>query len=94
MVRRRGKGLTLFLVLLVAVSAVTAYSAGWLKMDSTSDQTTIEVETGEIKDAASEAAAEAEKLVRKTGDGLEEAGQVVTEEVEKMTDPPPEQDGR
>jgi uncharacterized protein HemX len=51
------------LALIVVLALVGMYAAGWMKFQASDETTTIEIKTGEIKDAAENAVDQSRELI-------------------------------
>ncbi len=63
---------SLFLVLLIL--GAIFYASGWVQFQSNGDTTTIEMNTGEIKEAADKAIDKSKELIDKAGDKIQQLG--------------------
>ena len=61
----------LFIVLVLVLCAI--YAAGWMNFGATDNSATIEIKTGEIKEAAKDASRRAEQLVEDSQKAIERA---------------------
>jgi hypothetical protein len=73
--------LALLFLVLVGI-AIVAYSMGWLSIDRQPEQTTIQIDTRKVEQAATEARQEGEALVEKAGEALQQSGEALEDSVE------------
>ena len=71
-----------FLFLAFVGVAIAGYALGWLTVERTPQQTTIEIDTQKVEEAASDAKHEGEALLQKAGETLRESGEALEETVE------------
>ncbi len=86
------RGVFLLACVLVALFAVVGYAAGWIQVrnDPQEEKATIEIETGEVKQAAQDAIGKGQELIRDAGKKIENRGG----EGENAEQPPSEEAGK
>ena len=67
-------GLFAFAFVICLAAGITAYAMGWMSIESQPGSTTIEVQTGEIEEAAEETSRQGRELLNETGEALQESG--------------------
>ena len=85
-------GLLAVVLLLGICVSVAAYTMGWMTVAETPEQTTIEVDTAEMREAADEVEKHGEKVLEQTGEALQETGDQLKDaanEDDSLSDPSP-----